>query len=188
VNSGRSPIGPSRQFAATQHFGRVRSKADIDSTALTKRISQFAPHQKGSLAISRPCGPLLCGRLGPFCQAIPWGGPLPRVTINDDAACANATKWPESHGGETAMVRSTRSPNGASGYRAASGAYFLSRTGAGSGPPSSRPGAARSTDRSGPAADAAVIAEAGRPERLRRSATFRRCSRNFTSEKNDYRK
>jgi hypothetical protein len=32
----RSPIGPSRQFAATQHFGRVRSKADIDRAALTK--------------------------------------------------------------------------------------------------------------------------------------------------------
>jgi hypothetical protein len=56
---------------------------------------------------------------------------------------ASATKWPESHGGETAMVRSTRSPNGAGGYRAASGAYFLSRTGAGSGPLSSRPGAPR---------------------------------------------
>jgi hypothetical protein len=59
-----------------------------------------------------------------------------------------------------AMVRSTRSPNGASGYRAASGAYFLSRTGVPGAAHLPRDQARRAINRSSraPAADAAVIA------------------------------
>ena len=36
--------GTERRFAATQHFGRFRSEADIDRVALTERIYEDTPY------------------------------------------------------------------------------------------------------------------------------------------------